>query len=118
MTLSNSLLRSPRLEVGFSWAAAIRAIGAELTARKLDQVRQFRENVRCGGLTKTAAMEYARDSIRVNCVNPGYIATPMTDETMKTHLDELMTKVPMHVWAYPMRSRKRWFGCARTCRRS
>ena len=47
------------------------------------------------GLTKTAAMEYAKDSIRVNCVNPGYIQTPMTDETMKTRYDEVMTKVPM-----------------------
>ena len=48
------------------------------------------------GLTKTAAMEYARDNIRVNCVNPGYVATPMTDETMKTRYDDLMAKVPMH----------------------
>jgi NAD(P)-dependent dehydrogenase (short-subunit alcohol dehydrogenase family) len=48
------------------------------------------------GLTKTAAMEYAKDNIRVNCVNPGYIKTPMTDETMKTRYDELMTKVPMN----------------------
>ena len=30
------------------------------------------------GITKTAAMEYAQDNIRVNCVNPGYIKTPMT----------------------------------------
>ena len=48
------------------------------------------------GLTKTAAMEYAKDNIRVNCVNPGYIKTPMTDETMKTRYEELMTKVPMN----------------------
>jgi NAD(P)-dependent dehydrogenase (short-subunit alcohol dehydrogenase family) len=53
------------------------------------------------GLTKTAAMEYARDNIRVNCVNPGYIATPMTDETMKTRRDELMTKVPMNRLGLP-----------------
>lgn len=53
------------------------------------------------GLTKTAAMEYARDNIRVNCVNPGYIATPMTEETVRTRLDALMTKVPMHRMGQP-----------------
>ncbi len=48
------------------------------------------------GLTKTAAMEYAQDNIRVNCVNPGYIKTPMTDPFMAERFDALMTKVPMH----------------------
>jgi NAD(P)-dependent dehydrogenase (short-subunit alcohol dehydrogenase family) len=53
------------------------------------------------GITKTAAMEYARDNIRVNCVNPGYIKTPMTDPTMAERYDDLMTKVPMNRLGLP-----------------
>jgi NAD(P)-dependent dehydrogenase (short-subunit alcohol dehydrogenase family) len=48
------------------------------------------------GITKTAALEYAADKIRVNCINPGYIKTPMTDPTMAERYDQLMTKVPMN----------------------
>ncbi len=53
------------------------------------------------GITKTAAMEYAQDNIRVNCVNPGYIKTPMTDPTMAERYDQLMTKVPMNRLGVP-----------------
>ena len=53
------------------------------------------------GITKTAALEYATDNIRVNCVNPGYIKTPMTDPSMATRYDALMEKVPMRRLGVP-----------------
>jgi NAD(P)-dependent dehydrogenase (short-subunit alcohol dehydrogenase family) len=53
------------------------------------------------GLTKTAALEYAQDNIRVNCVNPGYIKTPMTDPTMAERYDSIMTTVPMRRLGVP-----------------
>jgi NAD(P)-dependent dehydrogenase (short-subunit alcohol dehydrogenase family) len=48
------------------------------------------------GLTRAAALEYATNRIRVNCVAPGYIETPMTAEAMKTQYDATMAKVPMN----------------------
>ena len=53
------------------------------------------------GLTKTAAIEYAQDGIRVNCVNPGYIKTPMTKETMDERYDEIIAKVPVRRLGVP-----------------
>ena len=53
------------------------------------------------GLTKSAAIEYAQDGICVNCVNPGYIKTPMTRETMDERYDEIIAKVPVRRLGVP-----------------
>ena len=58
------------------------------------------------GLTKSAAIEYAQDGIRVNCVNPGYITTPMTKETVEERGEEILAKVPMRRMGVPERDRR------------
>jgi NAD(P)-dependent dehydrogenase (short-subunit alcohol dehydrogenase family) len=53
------------------------------------------------GLTKTAALEYAEVSIRVNAVCPGYIKTPMTEETMRRRGEAILAQVPFHRMGTP-----------------
>ncbi len=47
------------------------------------------------GLTKTAAIEYAQQKIRVNAVCPGYIETDMTKEVMARRGEQIMATTPM-----------------------
>ena len=53
------------------------------------------------GLTKTAALEYAADNIRVNAVCPGYIETNMTVDTMRRRGEEILGMVPFRRMGRP-----------------
>ncbi|MBT0607983.1 SDR family NAD(P)-dependent oxidoreductase [Aequorivita echinoideorum] len=47
------------------------------------------------GLTKTAAIEYAKENIRINAVGPGYISTPLLEQLDQEQKDALIEKHPM-----------------------
>jgi len=47
------------------------------------------------GLTKTTALEYAADNIRINAVCPGYILTGMTDDLTEERAQQIAAAVPM-----------------------
>jgi NAD(P)-dependent dehydrogenase (short-subunit alcohol dehydrogenase family) len=47
------------------------------------------------GLTKAAAIDHAAENIRVNAVCPGYITTPMTEDTMRRRGEQVIARVPL-----------------------
>jgi NAD(P)-dependent dehydrogenase (short-subunit alcohol dehydrogenase family) len=47
------------------------------------------------GLTRSVALEYASKGVRVNCIGPGYVATPRMLEMPKEALDQLGSLHPM-----------------------
>jgi NAD(P)-dependent dehydrogenase (short-subunit alcohol dehydrogenase family) len=54
------------------------------------------------GLTKTAAIEYAAEGIRVNAVAPGYIETDMTKDAMARRGAQIMATTPMRRMGQPV----------------
>lgn len=53
------------------------------------------------GLTKTAAIEYAQQKVRVNAVCPGYIQTDMTKDAMARRGEQIMATTPFRRMGQP-----------------
>lgn len=56
------------------------------------------------GLTKTAAVEFAQQGVRINAVCPGVIHTPMTQplfEQMPDKMNQMMSAIPMARFGQP-----------------
>lgn len=64
------------LEVGGGSIVNTASVGALIADPNMAAYCAMKHAV--SGLTKAAAVEYAQQNIRVNCVAPGFIATPMT----------------------------------------
>ena len=54
-------------------------------------------------LTKTLAVAWAADGVRVNCIAPGWIATKMTEvsQTRPEINDAILTRTPLSRWGQP-----------------
>ncbi|MCY3413486.1 MAG: SDR family oxidoreductase [Candidatus Heimdallarchaeota archaeon] len=47
------------------------------------------------GISKVAAREYAKQNIRVNCILPGFIQTPMTDKIPVKGIQSIVNQIPL-----------------------
>jgi len=47
------------------------------------------------GLTKSLGKELAKANITVNCVTPAAVLTPIFDQMSQTHIDFMLSKIPM-----------------------
>jgi len=47
------------------------------------------------GLTKSLGKELASTEIRVNCVTPAAVRTPIFDQMAQSHIDFMLSKIPL-----------------------
>jgi len=69
------------------------------------------------GLTRHLAKHHARRRVRVNCLAPGPVTTPMLDRLTDDEMSDLRATIPLGHVTSPRRSRARWAGSAPPPRR-
>ena len=47
------------------------------------------------GLTKSLGKELAKTEIRVNCITPAAVRTPIFDQITQQHIDFMLSKIPL-----------------------
>jgi 2-dehydro-3-deoxy-L-rhamnonate dehydrogenase (NAD+) len=47
------------------------------------------------GLTKSLGKELAKSGVRVNCITPAAVKTPMFEQMTQQHIDFMLSKIPM-----------------------
>jgi 3-oxoacyl-[acyl-carrier protein] reductase len=47
------------------------------------------------GLTKSLGKELAKTNLRVNCVTPAAVRTPIFDQMTQEHIDFMLSKIPI-----------------------
>ncbi|UPY39358.1 glucose 1-dehydrogenase [Sediminicoccus sp. KRV36] len=47
------------------------------------------------GLTRAAALDHARDGVRVNAVCPGYVETPLASRSIERRREAILARVPL-----------------------
>jgi 3-oxoacyl-[acyl-carrier protein] reductase len=52
-------------------------------------------------MSKSLAIEYAKKKINVNCISPGFISTPMTDQIDEKHKEAIIAKIPSNRLGIP-----------------
>ena len=48
------------------------------------------------GLTKSLGKELAKTGIRVNCITPATVVTPILEQVSQAHIDYMLSKIPMN----------------------
>ena len=53
------------------------------------------------GMSKSIAYEVAKKNITVNCIAPGFIATPMTESISEQHKNAILAQIPQNKYGQP-----------------